>query len=169
MDTISLDCSVDAHPVSGVRHNRRSRLNACGALIRGRGENIIFDDIVHDRIIMEFLLNELETMYADKYQNVVKVLLLMKHLKSHQVMLYNLLIQLFSLKEASIVITETQPHTKSCMCWAYITLLILKTLLYSKNIKLIILRIIQTWHQTIIYVKMYIQLRTDNGILCIKC
>ncbi len=73
MDTISLDCSVDAHPVSGVRHNRRSRLNACGALIRGRGENIIFDDIVHDRIIMEFLLNELETMYADKYQNVVKV------------------------------------------------------------------------------------------------
>ncbi|WP_294245420.1 phage baseplate assembly protein V [uncultured Chryseobacterium sp.] len=71
-EKISLDCSVDVNPVSRVRHNRRSNLNACGKLELYR-EEIIFNNKKHKNKVLRFLLQELEILYPGKYQDVVKV------------------------------------------------------------------------------------------------
>lgn len=80
-DKVSLDCSVDINTVSGFTHNRKSRLNACAALRRKRNGDIILNDKRHGGEVINFLVQELETLYPNKYDGVLKVFVMNEQCK----------------------------------------------------------------------------------------
>ncbi|WP_294246342.1 reprolysin-like metallopeptidase, partial [uncultured Chryseobacterium sp.] len=72
-DKISIDCSEDIHPVSGIVHNRRCRLNACAALRKRKRGDISMNDEKHGNEVIYFLKDELESLYPGKYDDVIKI------------------------------------------------------------------------------------------------
>ncbi len=76
---VSLDCSVDVNIEKGIRHNRKSRLNAIAALERRRNGNMALNADNHNNEVIKFLKDELHSRYPGAYDNVVKIFFMNEH------------------------------------------------------------------------------------------